>query len=231
MRPGEEGRRNEIAPRAFSPPERSDSRVTRLPTGRSSISMPASMSSSSPSSSGSVRRSRPRRRGTACPQPRRSGARRRNVSANRRSTVSVSSFQLGELLRLCSRSARCSASSVRRSFPRSYSSFANGLTLPRLSRRSSRSSFVVSSSEVVTLGGVGAGLDWYAAPAPWPRRRSSPARRRSPKLVLRPRGGAARHRRPQLLGSSPSSRARDRRARRRGRAGPARVWRRPWRLP
>ena len=43
-------KRNEIAPSAFSPPESSESRVTRLPAGRSSTSIPGAASSSSPGS-------------------------------------------------------------------------------------------------------------------------------------------------------------------------------------
>ena len=88
-RPGEEEREgNEIAPSAFSPPDRSESRVTLLPAGRSSTSIPGCSSSAS----GSTSRSRPSPPGNSVDATsRKCDSTEAYVSANRRVTVSSSS--------------------------------------------------------------------------------------------------------------------------------------------
>ena len=119
----------------------------RLPAGRSSTSMPAS--SSSPS--GSVRRRRPSPPGNSVDATSaKFDSTAAYVSAKRRSTVSVSSRRsLSSSARLSSRSAVCVRSSDSCAFSRSYSSFANGLTPPSVSRRRSSRSRVASSSSRV----------------------------------------------------------------------------------
>src|SRR6476661_1817503 len=132
-----------MAPSAFSPPDRSESRCTRFPAGRSSTSTPGSSSSSS----ASVRRSRPSPPGnTVAVTSSKWRLTASKVSAKRRSTVSVSSLRsFSSSARLASRSERWAARSSSRSFSASYSSCASGLTWPSVSRRRSSRSTVATS--------------------------------------------------------------------------------------
>ena len=127
-RPREEEREEERdrPERLLAAGEEREPRDALARPGRSSTSTPGSP----PSSSDSTSRSRPSPPGKSVEATSsKCSATAANVSANRRSTVAVSSARsFSSSSRLCSRSSRCVLRSVSRSFSASYSSRASGLT-------------------------------------------------------------------------------------------------------